>query len=225
MAITTNTLPHGSPRSDVWAIRFTPKPARSRSSIGSTSSRCGSSEASSCPGESTASVSSATSTEDLSTQLAAGEEIGEPRSRGPSFAKAGQERLRRLDAQAKCHAVVVHDVEQEAFGILRLNGHGRAASGRLQGLVTRRYTRRCPGLQSQVPEDLLDHRLFQDRRDDLQLAAAVRAVLQVDLESAASAKTNLYSSHVAAKFRRAVGTRSVHPVQHQAVQVDVQVGG
>ena len=26
------------------------------------------------------------------------------------------------------------------------------------------------------------------------------------------------------EFRRAVGTRSVHPVQHQAVQVDVEVG-
>ena len=84
---------------------------------------------------------------------------------------------------------------------IRLNGHGWAASCRLQGLATGRYTRRCPGLQSQVPEDLLDHRLFQDRRDDLQLAAAVRAVLQVDLESAASAKTNLYSSYVAANTR------------------------
>ena len=39
-----------------------------------------------------------------------------------------------------------------------------------------------PGLQTQVREDLLDHRLLQDRRDDLQLAAAVRAVFQVDLE-------------------------------------------
>ena len=35
----------------------------------------------------------------------------------------------------------------------------------------------------------LDHRRFQDRRNDLQLTAAVRAVLQVDLESEASAKT------------------------------------
>ena len=56
-------------------------------------------------------------------------------------------------------------------------------------------------MQSQVPEDLLDHRLFRDRRDDLQLAAAVRAARQVDLESEASAKTNLYSSYVAAKTR------------------------
>jgi len=38
------------------------------------------------------------------------------------------------------------------------------------------------GLQTQVREDLLDHRLFQDRRDDLQLAAAVRAMRRVDLE-------------------------------------------
>ena len=33
-------------------------------------------------------------------------------------------------------------------------------------------------------EDLLDHWRFQDRRDDLQLAAAVRAMLHVDLEHA-----------------------------------------
>jgi len=37
-------------------------------------------------------------------------------------------------------------------------------------------------LQTQVREDLLDHRLFEDRRDDLQLATAVRAVRHVDLE-------------------------------------------
>ena len=50
-------------------------------------------------------------------------------------------------------------------------------------------------------EDLLDHRLLKDRRDDLQLAAAVRAVLQLEIESDASAKTNLYSSDVVAKTR------------------------
>jgi hypothetical protein len=50
-----------------------------------------------------------------------------------------------------------------------------------------------------VREDLLDYRLFEDRRDDLQLAAAVRAMRHVDLESEASAKTYLYSSYVAAK--------------------------
>ncbi len=33
-------------------------------------------------------------------------------------------------------------------------------------------------------EDLLDHRRLQDRRDDLQLAAAVRAVLKVEIEDA-----------------------------------------
>ena len=41
----------------------------------------------------------------------------------------------------------------------------------------------------------------QDRRDDLQLAAAVRAVRQVEIESEASAQTNLYSSYVVAKTR------------------------
>ena len=61
--------------------------------------------------------------------------------------------------------------------------------------------RRRSGLQTQVGEDLLDHRLFQDRSDDLQLAAAVRAVLQVEIESEASAKSNLYPSYVAAKTR------------------------
>jgi hypothetical protein len=35
-----------------------------------------------------------------------------------------------------------------------------------------------------VHEDLLDHWLFQDRRNDLQLAVALRAGLQVDLEDA-----------------------------------------
>jgi len=39
-------------------------------------------------------------------------------------------------------------------------------------------------LETQVHEDLLDHRLLQDRRADLQLAAAVRAVRHVDLEHA-----------------------------------------
>jgi len=38
------------------------------------------------------------------------------------------------------------------------------------------------GLQPQVREDPLDHRRFGDGRNDLQLAAAVRAVFEVDLE-------------------------------------------
>jgi len=41
---------------------------------------------------------------------------------------------------------------------------------------TGRHTRRRAGLQTQVREDLLDHRLLQNRGDDLQFAAAVRAV-------------------------------------------------
>ncbi len=70
----------------------------------------------------------------------------------------------------------------------------------------------CPALQAwslgggcgqpQVRPDLLDHRPLEDGRNDLGLAAAeVRAVLQVDIESEASAKTNVYSSCVAAKTR------------------------
>ena len=61
--------------------------------------------------------------------------------------------------------------------------------------------RRRPGLQTQVREDLLDYRLFKDRGDDLQIAAAIGAMLHVDLESEASAKTNLYPSYVAANTR------------------------
>ncbi len=82
-----------------------------------------------------------------------------------------------------------------------LNGDGSESSSRLQRLTAAGCARRRPGLQPQVREDLLDHRLLQDRRNDLQLAAAVRAVLQLEIESAALAKTNLYSSYVVAKTR------------------------
>jgi len=43
-------------------------------------------------------------------------------------------------------------------------------------------TGRCSGLQTQVREDLPDHWLPEDRRNDLQLATAVWAMLKVDLE-------------------------------------------
>ena len=66
----------------------------------------------------------------------------------------------------------------------RLNGHDWAASGRLQHLATGRSTRRRAGLQTQVREDLLDDGLLQDRRDDLALTAALRAVLHVELKDA-----------------------------------------
>jgi hypothetical protein len=52
----------------------------------------------------------------------------------------------------------------------------------LRRLPTCWRPRRRAGLQTQVREGLLDDRRFQDRRDDLQLAAAVRAVLEVELE-------------------------------------------
>ena len=53
-----------------------------------------------------------------------------------------------------------------------------------------------------VPEIAIGSRsMLEDRRNDLELTAAVRAVLDVDLESETSAKTNLYSSYVAAKTR------------------------
>ena len=57
-------------------------------------------------------------------------------------------------------------------------------SGRLQRLTTRRSTRRCPGLESKMRKDRLDRRRFQDRQDDLQIAAAARAVLQVEIDHA-----------------------------------------
>ncbi len=52
-----------------------------------------------------------------------------------------------------------------------LKGDGSAWSGRVQLRSTGRRAR-SPGLQTHVRQDLLDHRLFQDGRDDLQLAAA-----------------------------------------------------
>ena len=56
-------------------------------------------------------------------------------------------------------------------------------SGGLRHLTLRRRSlRRRSGLQPQVREDPLDHRRFEDGRDDLELPTAVRAVLQVDLE-------------------------------------------
>jgi hypothetical protein len=64
----------------------------------------------------------------------------------------------------------------------RLNCHGWVASGPLQRLATSRRPGRRTRLQPQVHEDLLDHRRLQDRRDDPQIATAVRAVLQVKVE-------------------------------------------
>jgi len=55
----------------------------------------------------------------------------------------------------------------------RLIGGSEPKSGRVQRLPA--YRR--PGLQAQVREDALDHQRVQDGGDDLELAAAVRAVL------------------------------------------------
>jgi len=64
---------------------------------------------------------------------------------------------------------------------------GRARACKREPVLRRMPARRrgrtsTVGLQTQVREDLLNHRLLHDRRDDLQLAAAVRAVRHVDLE-------------------------------------------
>jgi len=68
--------------------------------------------------------------------------------------------------------------------------------------LARPATGRRLRIQSEVGEDLLDHRPLEDGGDDLQLpVAAVRAVLHVDVESEASAEANLYSSYAVAKTR------------------------
>ena len=66
----------------------------------------------------------------------------------------------------------------------RLNCRGWAASGRLKRLVTGRRPRRVLRLQTQMGEDPLDHRLLEDRRNDPQLTAAVRAVRRVEVKHA-----------------------------------------
>lgn len=66
----------------------------------------------------------------------------------------------------------------------RLSGDRSAWSGRLQLRPTGWRARRCRGLQHRMREDLLDHRRLQDRRDDLRLTAAVRAVIHVEVKHA-----------------------------------------
>jgi len=66
----------------------------------------------------------------------------------------------------------------------RLNGYGSGPSGRLHLRPTGRRVRRLPGPQPRVREDLLDDRLLQDRRNDLELAAAAQAMIQVEVEHA-----------------------------------------
>ena len=59
----------------------------------------------------------------------------------------------------------------------RVNCLGWAPSAHLQRLPIARCMGRCTGLQTQLRENLLNHRLFQDRRNDLQLTAKIREVL------------------------------------------------
>jgi len=66
---------------------------------------------------------------------------------------------------------------------------GRVRACKREPLPRRRTARRrapasTVGLQTQVHEDFLDHRLLKDGGDDLQLAAAVRAVLEVEIKHA-----------------------------------------
>ena len=64
----------------------------------------------------------------------------------------------------------------------RMNCRGWADSAHLRRLAMGRRTGWRTGLQTQVREDLLNHRLVQDRRNDLHLTATIRAVLQIELE-------------------------------------------
>jgi len=50
-------------------------------------------------------------------------------------------------------------------------------------------------------QDALDYRRFEDGGDDVELTTAVRAVLDVDLESEASAKTNLYLKFTSVRLK------------------------
>ena len=51
-----------------------------------------------------------------------------------------------------------------------------------RGRLGQRSARRGAGRQAQMGEDFDNHRRIFDRGDDLQAAAAVRAVLDVDIE-------------------------------------------
>lgn len=55
------------------------------------------------------------------------------------------------------------------------------ASGAIRLLAACVRVRGRPSLQPQVREDALDHRCFEDGRDDPELAAAVRAAVDVQL--------------------------------------------
>ena len=66
---------------------------------------------------------------------------------------------------------------QQLWAPGRLKRVGWGMSGPLQLRSTAWRARLRPCVQAQVPEDFLDNRLFEDRRYDLQLAAAVGAVL------------------------------------------------
>ena len=78
------------------------------------------------------------------------------------------------------------DAEERVSNAVFLT-HGRAASrsgGVRQLALANRGLPRIPNLQPRVREGALDHRRFENCRPDLQLAASVRAPLEVDLELA-----------------------------------------
>jgi len=58
----------------------------------------------------------------------------------------------------------------------------RTAGPPSAGLRHLALSHRRTGLQPQLHKDPLDHRRFESDRDDLELAAAVRAVFEFDLE-------------------------------------------
>jgi len=84
-----------------------------------------------------------------------------------------------------------HSLDVPSVGAVRLGSRLKPAPadpGSVHPGLTS-LTHPSPGrrlwIQSEVAQDLLDHRPLEDGQDDLQFsAAAVRAVLHVDIESA-----------------------------------------
>ncbi len=118
---------------------------------------------------------------------------------------------------------------QRPWSTGRLNCHGWVASGPLQRLVTGWRTRRRTRLQPQVLEDLLDHGWLQDRRNDPEIATAVRAVL-VPASAATTCpqgsmpKCACRAKRVAGPSQPTARTPSTNRINHADIALYVHVG-
>jgi len=117
----------------------------------------------------------------------------------PGRSHAEQPQPRRLTRKPPGHRVNPHASwpltgldPRQAQPLPAARGAG-PRSRRLLKISARRHPGRCPGLQSQMRQDALDYRGVEDGGDDLELATAVRTVLNVDLESEASVLFDLVS--------------------------------